>query len=79
MLTNVRLFLVIDFFSIKCSPVLILFLEYSQVYSYYHAAEIAWNQKRKEWVGDQSKKAQRPPKVSTIWYVHISDFIHVSI
>ncbi|AES81911.2 DUF4050 family protein [Medicago truncatula] len=29
-------------------------------------AEIAWNQKRKEWVGDQSNKAQRPPRVSTI-------------
>lgn len=74
MLTHVRLFLVNDFSSVKCSLVLSLFLEYSQVYSCYHAAEIAWNQKRKEWVGDQSNKAQRPPRVSTIWYMHISDF-----
>lgn len=82
MLTLVRLFIVFDFSSIKCSPVLSLFLEYSQVQSCYHAAEIAWNQKRKEWVGDQSKTAQIPPKVSTIWYMHISDFhpyIHIEI
>jgi len=65
MLTHVRLFSVIDF---------------SRLYFCYHAAEIAWNQKRKEWVGDQSKKAQKPSKVSTIWYMHIYDFhpyIHI--
>lgn len=36
-------------------------------------AEIAWNQKRKEWVGDQSKTAERPPKVSTICLTGNSD------
>ncbi|XP_061357159.1 uncharacterized protein LOC133301532 [Gastrolobium bilobum] len=25
-------------------------------------AEIAWHQRRKEWVGNQSKKLERPPK-----------------
>lgn len=74
MLTHVRLFLAIDFSSVKCSPIISLFLEYSQVYSCSHAGEIAWNQIRKEWVGDQSTKLQRPPKDSTIWYIHISDF-----
>lgn len=29
-------------------------------------AELAWHQKRTEWVGDQSKKLQRPPKGSII-------------
>ncbi|XP_024625995.1 uncharacterized protein [Medicago truncatula] len=47
-------FLSIAFVSVKFSP------------HYTTTAEIAWNQKRKEWVGDQSNKAQRPPRVSTI-------------
>lgn len=73
MLTYVRLVLMIDFSPVKCRPVLGL-LEYSQLYSCSHAAEIAWNKMRKEWIGDQSKKLERPSKDSTIWYVHISDF-----
>ncbi|CAJ2632542.1 uncharacterized protein LOC123893162 [Trifolium pratense] len=34
--------------------------------AYVNPAEIAWNQMRKEWVGDRSKKIQRPPEASTI-------------
>ncbi|GAU20327.1 hypothetical protein TSUD_338080 [Trifolium subterraneum] len=34
--------------------------------AYVNPAEVAWNQMRKEWVGDQSKKIQRPPEASTI-------------
>ncbi|XP_004494069.1 uncharacterized protein [Cicer arietinum] len=37
--------------------------------------EIAWNQIRKEWVGDQSTKLQRPPKDSTICLTESSDDI----
>ncbi|XP_027353410.1 uncharacterized protein LOC113863856 [Abrus precatorius] len=33
---------------------------------YANHAELAWCQMRTEWVGDQSKKLQRPPKDSTI-------------
>ncbi|TKY62119.1 hypothetical protein E2542_SST11975 [Spatholobus suberectus] len=33
---------------------------------YVNHAELAWYQMRTEWVGDQSKKLQRPPKSSTI-------------
>ncbi|CAI8614640.1 unnamed protein product [Vicia faba] len=36
-------------------------------------AEIAWNKMRKEWVGDQSKKSQRPSKDSTICLTASSD------
>ncbi|KAL5060055.1 hypothetical protein RYX36_031659 [Vicia faba] len=48
-------------------------LECSQLYSRSHAAEIAWNKMRKEWVGDQSKKSQRPSKDSTICLTASSD------
>ncbi|KAK7345503.1 hypothetical protein VNO77_16107 [Canavalia gladiata] len=29
-------------------------------------AEIAWHQRRKEWVGNRSKKLERPPKDSIV-------------
>ncbi|CAK8543911.1 unnamed protein product [Lathyrus sativus] len=36
-------------------------------------AEIAWNKMRKEWIGDQSKKLQRPSKDSAICLTACSD------
>ncbi|RDY10747.1 hypothetical protein CR513_04690, partial [Mucuna pruriens] len=33
---------------------------------YVNHAELTWYQMRTEWVGDQSKNLQRPPKRSTI-------------
>jgi len=30
---------------------------------------------RKEWVGNRSKKLERPPRDSIMRYMHISDFI----
>ncbi|WJX84664.1 hypothetical protein P8452_67214 [Trifolium repens] len=41
--------------------------------AYVNHAEIAWNQMRNEWVGDRSKKIQRPPEASTICLTASSD------
>ncbi|XP_028775238.1 uncharacterized protein LOC114732108 isoform X2 [Neltuma alba] len=32
--------------------------------AFVNRAEVAWHQKRKEWVGDRSKRLQRPPRES---------------
>lgn len=68
-----RLCLVIDlldteFFHFKTS-------KFSKYILCFLAAEIAWHQMRKEWVGNRSKKLERPPRDSIMRYMHISDFI----
>jgi len=54
---------------------LVSLVQSSQVHLCFLAAEIAWHQMRKEWVGNRSTKLERPPKESIVRYMHTSDFI----
>jgi len=71
----VRLNLVIDFPGTEFFQFGITGSKFSTIFLCFLAAEIAWHQMRKEWVGNRSKKLERPPKDSIVRYMHISDFI----